>query len=155
MMLPSRALPDVTTTALKLILLLLGKLIGILLLLSAADFAFEKWRFKRDLKMSQKELKEEHKESEGDPQMRGKRRQLAREMSQRPRLEHAVLAADVVVTNPTHYAIPLKYAPTSLGAPKVLVKGLRKRALRIKELAKEHDIRSEERRVGNERRGTR
>lgn len=140
MMLPSRALPDVTTTALKLILLLLGKLIGILLLLSAADFAFEKWRYKRDLKMSQKELKDEHKESEGDPQMRGKRRQLAREMSQRPRLDHAVLAADVVVTNPTHYAIALKYDPTSLGAPKVLVKGIRKRALRIKELAKEHDI---------------
>jgi flagellar biosynthesis protein FlhB len=135
--LPARALPDVLSTAMRLILILLAQLIVVLLFLSVLDFAFEKWRYKRDLKMSAKEIKDEQKESEGDPHMRNRRRQRAREMSQRPRLDHAVLKADVVVTNPTHYAVALKYDAEAGGAPRVLVKGIRKRALRIKELAAE------------------
>jgi flagellar biosynthesis protein FlhB len=138
--LPARALPDVLATATTLILTLLAKLIVVLLVLSMADFAFEKWRYKRDLKMSAKELKDEAKESDGDPHIRGKRRQLAREMSRRPRLDHAVLKADVVVTNPTHYAVALQYDLEGGGAPRVLAKGIRKRALRIKEIAAEHGV---------------
>lgn len=138
LMLPALSLPDVLTTAGRLILTLLVRLIGILLFLSMLDFAFEKWRYKRDLKMSAKEVKDEQKESEGDPMMRVRRRQHAREMALRPRLDHAVMKADVVITNPTHYAIALLYDPDVSGAPKVLAKGIRKRALRIKELA--HDL---------------
>ncbi|MFW5955500.1 MAG: flagellar biosynthesis protein FlhB [Rhodothermales bacterium] len=140
LMLPARSLPDVFATSTKLILILLGRLIGILVFLSILDFAFEKWRYKRDLKMSHKEIRDEQKESEGDPMMRVRRRQRAREMANRPRLDHAVLKADVVVTNPTHYAVALQYDPGDNAAPKVLVKGIRKRALRIKELALEHNI---------------
>lgn len=140
MQLPSQALPDVLSTAMRLIVFLLAQLIVVLLFLSVLDFAFEKWRYKRDLKMSAKEIKDEQKESEGDPYMRMRRRQQAREMSNRPRLDHAILKADVVITNPTHYAVALQYDPESGGAPRVLVKGIRRRALRIKELALEHGV---------------
>src|SRR5690606_19963048 len=78
-----------------------------------------------------------HKEQEGSPELRGRRRQLAREMARRPRLDHAVLSSDVIITNPTHYAVGLHYDPGVSGAPRVTVKGIRKRALRIKGLAAE------------------
>ena len=116
---------------------LLMQMLLALALLSAADFAFEKWKYKADLKMTDKEVKDEAKNTEGDPHIKGKRRQVAREMARRPRLDHAVLHADVVVTNPTHYAVALKYDPEAGGAPRVLPKGVRKRALRIKSLAAE------------------
>ncbi len=119
---------------------LLTQMLIALLLLSGVDYAFGKWKHTQDLKMTHQEMKDEGKESEGDPQMKGKRRQIARERALRPRLDHAVLKADVVVTNPTHYAVALKYDPAAGPAPKVLVKGMRKRALRIKELAREHGI---------------
>src|SRR5690606_19407951 len=105
--------------------------------LAAADFAFEKHRYKTDLKMTFEEVKQESKDQEGDPHVKARRRAKAREMARRPRLDHAVLKADVVVTNPTHYAIALKYDPVAGGAPVVLAKGIRKRALRIKALAAE------------------
>ncbi|WP_420456775.1 EscU/YscU/HrcU family type III secretion system export apparatus switch protein [Rubrivirga sp.] len=119
---------------------LLAQMLLALLLLSGVDYAFGKWKHTQDLKMTHREVKDEGKESEGDPQMKGKRRQIARERAQRPRLDHAVLQADVVVTNPTHYAVALRYDAAEGHAPKVLVKGMRKRALRIKELAAEHDV---------------
>src|SRR5690606_37368555 len=84
--------------------------------------------------------KEEAKESEGNPQVKGKRREIARKLSRGIRLDHAVLKADVVVTNPTHYAVALRYDPLEGDAPRVLVKGIRKRALRIKALARELGI---------------
>ena len=122
------------------ILFLVAQMIFVLLLLSGFDFAFEKYRYKKDLMMTTKEVKDEAKESEGDPQIKVKRRQIARELARRPRLDHAVLKADVVITNPTHYAVALQYNVEESPAPRVLVKGIRKRALRIKELAVENDI---------------
>ena len=116
-----------------------GQILAILFVLSAADFAFEKWKYKEDLKMSFQEIKDEHKENEGDPQMRVKRRQFARQLI-RPRLDHAVMKSDVVLTNPTHYAVALRYDPTEADAPRVMAKGIRKRALRIKELAFQFDV---------------
>ena len=116
---------------------LLAQMLLALLLVSGADYAFGKWKHTQDLKMTHQEVKDEGKESEGDPQLKGKRRALAREAALRPRLDHAVLQADVVVTNPTHYAVALAYDPTD-GAPRVFVKGMRKRAQRIKALAAEH-----------------
>ena len=133
-------LPDIITTGSGWIIVLMFKLIAVLALLSAADFAFEKWRYKRDLKMDKKEITDEAKEQEGDPQMKGKRKERAREISRRVRLDHAVLKADVVVTNPTHYAVALRYDPAEGDAPRVVAKGIRKRALRIKELALEFGI---------------
>ena len=119
---------------------LLAQMLLALLLVSGADYAFGKWKHAQDLKMTHREVKDEGKESEGDPQLKGKRRQIARERALGPRLDHAVLKADVVVTNPTHYAVALKYDAAEGPAPRVLVKGMRKRALRIKALAAEHNV---------------
>ncbi|MDX1530356.1 MAG: EscU/YscU/HrcU family type III secretion system export apparatus switch protein [Rhodothermales bacterium] len=119
---------------------LLVQIVLALAVLSVADFAYERWKWKSDLKMTRKEVRDEAKDQEGDPHVKGKRRQIARERAQRPRLDHAVLQADVVVTNPTHYAIALRYAPEEGGAPRVLAKGVRKRALRMKALAAEHAV---------------
>jgi flagellar biosynthetic protein FlhB len=130
----------VLATAGNWIFVLLAQMILALLGLSAIDFAFEKYRYKKDLMMDHQEVKDEVKEQEGDPHMKGRRRQFARELLRRPRLDHAVLKADVVITNPTHYAVALRYDPTEADAPRVVAKGIRKRALRIKELAREYGI---------------
>ncbi len=119
---------------------LVAQMLLALVLLSGVDFAFGKWKHTQDLKMTHQEMKDENKDSEGDPHLKGKRRQIARERALRPRLDHAVMKADVVVTNPTHYAVALAYDTAEGPAPKVLVKGMRKRALRIKELAREHGV---------------
>jgi flagellar biosynthetic protein FlhB len=140
LVLHTQTLTDIIQTGTSWIVVLLFKLIGMLALLSAADFAFEKWRYKRDLKMSKQEIKDEMKDQDGDPQMKGKRREKAREYARRERLDHAVMKSDVVVTNPTHYAVALRYDPDDSDAPRVTVKGVRKRALRIKELAAEFEI---------------
>lgn len=121
-------------------LALLAQMLLALLLLSGADYAFGKWKHTADLKMTHREVKDEAKESEGDPMLKGKRRQIARERALRPRLDHAVLKADVVVTNPTHYAVALRYDPEEGPAPRVLVKGMRLRAQRIKALAAEAGV---------------
>ena len=109
--------------------------LGSLLALAAADYAFERHRWKTDLKMTDKEVKDESKDQDGDPQMKGKRRQKARELAMRPRLDHAVMQADVVIVNPTHYAVALRFDPAVGSAPIVVCKGIRKRALAIKGLA--------------------
>lgn len=111
-----------------------------LVVLAGADFAFQRWTHARDLKMTRQEVKDEAKQSEGDPHLKNRRRQVARELAQRPRLDHAVLKATVVVTNPTHYAVALRYDPTEGPAPVVVAKGMRKRAARIKALALEAGI---------------
>ena len=119
---------------------LVTQMVMALLALAAVDFAFEKHKHRTDLKMTREEVKTETKESEGDPHVKGKRRQIARDMARRPRLDHAVLKADVVVTNPTHYAVALRYDPDEGPAPRVLVKGTDLRAQRIKALAAEAGI---------------
>ncbi len=140
MMLHTLPLDEILTTSTGWILALLAKMIMALLVLAGVDFGFEKWRYKNDMKMSHQEMKEEVKEQEGDAQIKSKRRQKAAALARRPRLDHAILKADVVVTNPTHYAVALRYDPAEGAAPRVLAKGIRKRALRIKELALLHDI---------------
>lgn len=114
--------------------------LGALLGLAAVDYAFQRHRWRGDLKMTDKEVKDEAKDQEGDPHVRGRRRQRARELASRPRLDHAVLRADVVITNPTHYAVALRFDPAAGGAPVVLCKGIRKRALQIKQLAAEAGV---------------
>ncbi len=116
------------------------KILVVLIFLAAVDFVYEKWQYKEDMKMSKQEIDDEQKMMQGDPQVKSKMREKAREILRRPRLDHAVLKADVVVTNPTHYAVALRYDPNEAPAPTVLVKGIRKRALRIKHLAKENNI---------------
>ena len=89
--------------------------------------------------MSRQEIKDEYKQSEGDPQIKGKLRQLRMERA-RQRMMQAVPTADVIITNPTHYSIALKYNPDESPAPIVIAKGVDDIALRIREVAKENDI---------------
>lgn len=103
------------------------------------DYIYQKWKFKEDLKMTKQEVKDEYKNSEGDPQVKGKQRAKMREASQR-RMMQDVPKADVVITNPTHYAVALKYDAEEAQAPVVLAKGTDYLALQIKEKAKEADV---------------
>ncbi len=110
-----------------------------LFLLALLDFAFQKHRFLEQLKMTKQEVKDEHKEMEGDPTTKGRIRRLQREMS-RKRMMAEVPKADVVITNPTHYAIALSYKMESMDAPRVVAKGVGFLALRIKELAQSNNV---------------
>ncbi|MDE7353761.1 MAG: flagellar biosynthesis protein FlhB [Acetatifactor sp.] len=112
---------------------------AIYILIAAADFIYQKVKFKNDMKMSKQEIKEEYKQQEGDPQIKGKIRQKMREASMR-RMMQDLPKADVVITNPTHYAVAVKYDPDVADAPIVLAKGEDHLALRIKEIAKENKI---------------
>lgn len=103
------------------------------------DFAYQKYKFKEDMKMTKQEVKEEYKNSEGDPQIKGKQKQRMREASQR-RMMQRLPEADVVITNPTHYAVAIKYDPDKYEAPVVLAKGEDYLAQKIKDKAREHHI---------------
>ena len=109
------------------------------LFLALADYAYQVWQHEKQLKMSKEEIRKELKESEGDQVMKVRRRTMARQMARR-RMMLAVSEADVVVTNPTHIAVALKYDPQMADAPMVLAMGERKVAQRIKELARENGI---------------
>ncbi len=112
---------------------------SVLILVALMDVPFQIYQHKKQLKMSLKEIKDENKETEGRPEVKGKIRALQREMSQRRMMER-VPEADVVITNPTHYAVALAYDRESSGAPRVLAKGADLVALRIREIAAEHGI---------------
>lgn len=110
-----------------------------LLIIAAADFMYQWWRHEKDLRMSKQEIKDEYKMTEGDPKIKSKIRQKQREMGMM-RMMSAVPQADVVITNPTHYAVAIQYKEDSMSAPLVLAKGKDLIAMRIKERAKECDI---------------
>ena len=103
------------------------------------DFAYQKWKFRNDMKMTKQEVKDEYKNQEGDPQVKGTQKQRLREASMR-RMMQQLPEADVVITNPTHYAVAIKYDPDKFDAPYVLAKGEDYLAQRIKEVARENDV---------------
>lgn len=109
------------------------------LVLAAADYGFQKWKTFEDLKMTKQEVKEEAKSQEGNAEVKGRRRQVARERIRRAMFA-AVPKADVVIVNPTHIAIAIKYDPSIAPAPYVVALGERKIAQRIKELAFQHGV---------------
>ncbi|MBU0690252.1 flagellar biosynthesis protein FlhB [bacterium] len=110
-----------------------------LLIIGILDYAYQKYDFEKSLKMSKEEVKEEAKQSEGDPKVKGKIREIMFKNAFR-RMMKAVPEADVVITNPVFLAIALKYDREKNGAPVVLAKGKRKVAERIREIAIEHNI---------------
>ncbi|MAO63663.1 MAG: flagellar biosynthesis protein FlhB [Balneola sp.] len=122
------------------ILMFVTRVLAALLVLSIADAIYQRFQHHKDLRMSKQEVKDEYKQMEGDPHVKGQRKRFGMELRNKKRLDHAVLSSDVVVTNPTHYAVALRYEPENNNAPIVVVKGQRLRALRIKELAKEYGI---------------
>ena len=109
------------------------------LALAAADYGWQLWRHEQSLKMSRDEIREEMKQSEGDPLVKQRMRSFARAIARR-QMMRAVPRADVVITNPTHIAVALQYDPDKAPAPIVLAIGQRKVAQKIKEIAREHDI---------------
>jgi flagellar biosynthetic protein FlhB len=111
----------------------------LLLVLSIPDFMFQRWQYRESLKMTKEEVKEERKMYEGDPQIKSRLRQRMREIMTRNMLVN-VPKADVVITNPTHYAVALEYHPEQGTAPQVSAKGADEAALRIREIATQNSV---------------
>ena len=111
----------------------------LLIVLAIIDYCFQKYRFTEQLKMTKQEVKEEYKQSEGDPQVKARIRSMQREMARR-RMMAEIPKADVVVTNPTHFSVALKYSDNKMRAPVVVAKGSHLMAARIKEIAIENNV---------------
>jgi len=122
------------------ILMFMNRILAALFLLAVADVAYQRFQHSKDLRMTKQEIKDEYKQMEGDPHIKNKRRQFGLNLRYKKRLDHAILSSDVVVTNPTHFAIALKYDPDKNDAPIVMAKGQRLKALRIRELANKYGI---------------
>lgn len=110
-----------------------------MLVIAILDFSFQKWKHEKDLKMTKQEIREEMKSMDGDPQMRQRRKEAHRKLATAKEM-NSVKDADVVVTNPTHISVALKYDPDKNPAPIVVAKGMGEIALRIRELAREHNV---------------
>lgn len=124
----------------EILLTVMTKVITALVIISIIDALYSRFQHRKDLRMSKQEVKDEYKQTEGDPQLKGKRKQRALTLSRTKRLDHAVLSSDVVITNPTHYAVALQYETKQHDAPVVLAKGMRNKALKIRALAKHYEI---------------
>jgi flagellar biosynthetic protein FlhB len=117
----------------------MGLLLLVVFLFAVVDVPLQAFFFKSRLKMSHEEVKQEHKDADGNPQIKGKIRQKQREIADRASVSN-VPKADFVVMNPTHYAVALRYDEASMGAPQVVSKGTDLLAFRIRELARQHDV---------------
>lgn len=109
------------------------------IVISMVDVPFQKWNHNKQLKMSKQEIKDEYKSTEGNPEVKGRQRQIQREVSQRRMLQE-VPDADVVITNPTHYSVALKYDVEKSQAPFVIAKGADTMAMQIRKIAKEKEV---------------
>lgn len=121
------------------IFMLVVKIAAVLFIIAAGDFLFQRYQHTQDLMMTKQEIKEEMKQSEGDPLVKSKIRQIQRQIAQR-RMMQEVPKADVVITNPTHVAVAIRYDKETMAAPIVVAKGYDEIAQRIKALATEHNI---------------
>lgn len=110
-----------------------------LLMLSVLDYLYQRYDFEKNIRMSKQDIKDEYKKTEGDPLIKSKIKQKQREMAMQ-RMMQDVPKADVIITNPTHYAVALKYDENKADAPYVVAKGVDFVAQKIKEIAKEHDV---------------
>lgn len=132
-------LPTLGIEVKKLVLGIFGKIAILLVALAAIDYFIQFRLHNKELRMSKQEIKEEYKQMEGDPQLKSKIKQKQREMSQK-RMMQSVGDATVVITNPTHLAIAIKYEDGKTEAPKVTAKGADNIAIKIKELARENEV---------------
>ena len=118
---------------------MLISVVSVITVVAAIDFAYQRQQHTQQLRMSKQEVKDEHKQTEGDPMVKQRLRSIRMERS-RKRMMAAVPDADVVVTNPTHFSVALKYAQETMAAPKVVAKGQDHMAKRIREIAKANDV---------------
>jgi flagellar biosynthetic protein FlhB len=138
-LLPDMSVPEFAGVLGKLTLMLALKTGGAILIIAILDYVYQRYEFEKSIRMSKQDIKDEYKDTEGSPQIKSRVRQLQRETARR-RMMAAVPEADVVVTNPTHLAVAIKYDPDQMNAPFVLAKGERLIAQKIKEIAREHGI---------------
>ncbi len=130
---------QILALVLKLALKLLAGLLGMLAFIAAMDFLYQRYALMKSLRMTKEEVREEFKQSEGDPMIKGRLKQLRVERARR-RMMQAVPKSDVVITNPTHFAVALKYDQASMAAPRVVAKGTDLVAHRIRDLAIENNV---------------
>jgi flagellar biosynthetic protein FlhB len=121
------------------VLTLLLKVFFALFVIGLIDYGYQRWKYEQDLKMTKEEVKEEMKRQEGDPAVKVRIRTIQMQMA-RQRMFSKIKDADVVITNPVHLAVAVKYDPASMSAPKVVAKGARLIAERIKKIAAEHKV---------------
>jgi flagellar biosynthesis protein FlhB len=114
-------------------------IVVLLLILGVADFLYQKWKYSRDMRMSKQEVKEEFRQSEGDPEVKRRRMRMQQQMAMQ-RLSSSVPKADVIVTNPEHLSIAIAYKPGEMNAPRVVAKGADFVAIRIRQIALQHGI---------------
>lgn len=139
MALMSEPVHEALAHTLRLVASSCALIIGSLLLVAAIDVPYQLWSHQKKLRMSREDLRQEQKESDGDPQVKAQIRRQQQQMAKR-RMMAEVPKADIIVTNPTHFAVALKYSDKDMRAPRVIAKGTDLVALRIRELAKEHNI---------------
>lgn len=132
---PQQSLVEMAELTLKLLMVT----VAATAVVAGVDVVYQRLKLRRDLRMSRTELRDEFKEQEGDPMVKAKLRQIRQERSRR-RMMAAVPKADVVITNPTHYAVALKYDRDAMDAPMVVAKGIDRVALRIREVATENKV---------------
>ena len=130
---------EVFTTMGEYVVVLVARAIPLAIIVAAADYAYQWWRLSEKMKMTTQELKDEYKESEGDPHMKAARKARARQIAMAQTLRN-VEKADLVLTNPTHFAVALRYNTKEAPAPVVVAKGIDHLALRIRQEAAKHDI---------------
>ncbi len=138
------ALPALTAVgalavAARLLTILVMVLLSLMFAIALVDFVYQRWQHTQDLKMTKQQVKDERRSMEGDPQIKGKRLQMAREIAMQ-RAGVAVPEADVIITNPTHFSVAVRYDSAAMGAPRVTAKGADEIALRIRQLARRHDV---------------
>lgn len=119
--------------------LVLAKTCGIMIALAAIDFMFSRFEMEQKMRMTKQEIKEEFKETEGDPQLKARVRSVQQEMA-RKRMMAEVPTADVIVTNPTHLSVAISYQRSDMDAPKIVAKGADHLAFRIREIAREYQV---------------
>lgn len=122
-----------------LILRLMTGILVVLLVVAVIDLVYQRYEHHKKMRMTKQELKDEYKQTEGDPHVRAKLRQLRQEKAS-ARMMQAVPSADVIITNPTHYSLALKYDPEEMNAPVLVAKGVDDLAMRIREVAKESEV---------------
>jgi len=137
--LPSMEISEMMYEIETLILRIFIGILAVLFVIAVADVIFQRMQHIKQLRMTKQEVKEEFKNTEGDPQVKGRLRQI-RAQRARERMMQAVPSADVVITNPTHFAVALSYKPPEMEAPILVAKGQDLVAQRIRETAEEHDI---------------
>lgn len=134
-----QSVPIIMDELLALVIRLMTGILVALFIIAGIDLIFQRHQHQQKMKMTKQEVKDEYKQTEGDPHIRAKLRQLRQERA-RSRMIQAVPESDVVITNPTHFSVALKYDPETMEAPIVVAKGIDEIAMRIREVAKEHGI---------------